>query len=162
MRPEANPKNGALLAGKQAAMERRRERFLAAFRSSLGDLELACKVAKISPVSVARWKRQDESFKAQFDEVEDGAILALESEARRRAAAGSDRLLIFLLSSRRPDRYGYRAQHGEPSDESALEIARAMRAMYDDLESFVPAAPPSQTIEETPPKSEAGESRSAE
>jgi hypothetical protein len=155
-------KNGALLAGKQAAMERRRERFLGAFRGSTGNFQLACRLAGVSAVTVSRWRRSDQAFARDFGEVEDAAILALESEARRRAAEGSDRLIVFLLSSRRPDRYGYRAQRGEALDASAEEIAREMRAMYDDLESFVPAAPPSQTIDVTPEQPDSGERRSAE
>jgi len=57
------------------------------------------------------WRREDPDFAEAWDEaLEEGTDL-LEDEARRRAMAGSDHLLMFILKSRRPAQYRERSVH---------------------------------------------------
>ena len=49
------------------------------------------------------WRQEDPEFAAKWDEAVAEGIDRLESEAYRRAVAGSDKLLIFLLERRRPE-----------------------------------------------------------
>jgi hypothetical protein len=51
------------------------------------------------------WRDDDPSFAAEWLDAAEAGIDLLEDEARRRAMAGSDLLLIFLLRNRRPDVY---------------------------------------------------------
>lgn len=50
-------------------------------------------------------KQRDERFAVAWAEADEASIQVLESEARRRAMATSDRLLEFLLKARRPATY---------------------------------------------------------
>lgn len=134
--------NETLLSGKREHMAQRKERFLSALAGSCGDTRLACRVAGVSATTVARWNSCDGEFRAASDEVEDAAFLLLEAEARRRAMAGSDRLLIFLLSSRLPHKYGFAQQARAVLDQSeAREIAVDMVRVYQELEGYCPPPP---------------------
>ena len=63
-------------------------------------------------------RQRDEDFAVAWHEALEGACDELESEARRRALAGSDQLLMFLLRSHRPERYreNHRVEHLGPAD----------------------------------------------
>lgn len=63
-------------------------------------------------------RQRDEDFAVAWHEALDDACDELESEARRRALAGSDQLLMFLLRSHRPERYreNYRVEHSGSAD----------------------------------------------
>jgi hypothetical protein len=59
---------------------------------------------------VGRWacydnRRRDPVFAAEWDKAVDLAADALEDEARKRAFAGSDVLLMFMLKGLRPQRW---------------------------------------------------------
>lgn len=106
---------------------RRKAGFLAAFAVS-GNVSAACVEAGVSRRVVYDWKGNDPSFLEAFEEAELASTEALEEEARRRAAIGteepvwhngqqvgtvrkySDTLLIFLLKARNPSKYRERWQ----------------------------------------------------
>lgn len=88
----------------------KRETFLALL-SEGASVKAAAAAAQASRQSFYALKAKDEDFaKAWEDCLEDGTD-ELEDEAVRRAKAGSDTLLIFLLKGRRPDKYKDRTDH---------------------------------------------------
>lgn len=78
--------------------------FLAAFAKE-GTILRAAEAAQISRRTHYLWLSQDEAYAIAFREVEHDAGEALEAEARKRAFAGSDTLLIFLLKAAIPSKY---------------------------------------------------------
>lgn len=84
--------------------------FLAALRNS-GNVRAACQSAGISREIAYRHKRQEEEFAAQWEEAQEESVDVLEAEARRRAMASSDTLMIFLLKSNRPEKYRETSRH---------------------------------------------------
>lgn len=70
-----------------------------------GNLTLASQVAGIDRRTVYKRYRIDDKFREEYDNAMDAGIDILEAEARRRAMAGSDTLLIFLLKGARPEKY---------------------------------------------------------
>jgi hypothetical protein len=79
-------------------------RFLNALRSGL-TVTRACIEAEVAFSTVHSWRTHDPEFKAKWDEAMEQGADRLEDVARDRAVAGSDRLLIFLLKGRRPEKY---------------------------------------------------------
>ena len=73
-----------------------------------------------------RSRRRSPRFAAQWDAAIEEAADELEAEARRRAMATSDTLLIFLLKGARPERYRDR-QLVEHRIDDASVIARVRR-----------------------------------
>lgn len=74
-----------------------------------GNVRETCRVLRLSRDAVYRWRAEDEMFAAEWDVKLGMAAQALEAEARRRAMAGSDPLLMFLLRSLKPEVYGRRS-----------------------------------------------------
>jgi hypothetical protein len=81
-----------------------RPTFLGIFRQT-GIVLVACRGAGISRTQAYRERQRNARFAALWAEAEEDATEGLEAEARRRALATSDTLLIFLLKARRPDVY---------------------------------------------------------
>lgn len=81
--------------------------FLEAFQRTQMVAE-ACRLAQIDRRAAYRARDTDPEFRAAWDDVEAQTLDLLETAAYRRAANGSDTLLIFLLKTRRPDRYAER------------------------------------------------------
>ena len=79
-------------------------RFLNALRSGL-TVTRACIEAEVAFSTVHSWRTHDPEFKAKWDEAMEQGTCRLEDAAVDRAVAGSDRLLIFLLKGRRPEKY---------------------------------------------------------
>ena len=79
-------------------------RFLEAIRSS-GNVRLAARAAGIDRSTPYQRARRDPVFAAAWAEATEDAIDLLEAEARRRALASSDQLLMFLLRAHRPEKY---------------------------------------------------------
>lgn len=82
---------------------RHKNAFLAAYAVQ-GNVAGAARVAGIHRSDHYRWLA-DVEYAKRFAEVEEDAIEGLEAEARKRAFAGSDVLLIFLLKASRPSKY---------------------------------------------------------
>lgn len=89
----------------------------------------AARTAQFSRATAYRWRGEDAEFAASWDgSLEEGTDV-LEDEAKRRALAGSDTLLIFLLKARRPDKYKDRYEAKQ-----TVEIADSPRKqIIDDL-----------------------------
>ena len=72
----------------------------------------ACNAESIGRKTYYDWRKSDPAFAASADEAIEAGTDLLEDAARRRAVApanSSDTLLIFLLKSRRPEKYRERA-----------------------------------------------------
>lgn len=78
--------------------------FLAAYEQC-GNITQASKAVGISRQTHYDWMRDDDDYKKAFADAEEAAGDALEAEARKRALAGSDTLLIFLLKGHKPEKY---------------------------------------------------------
>ncbi len=79
-----------------------KRRAIEAYRE-LGIVARACEAAGISRQTWYNWLERDPMFADQARDAEEAAIDALEAEARRRAKAGSDILLMFCLKAKRPE-----------------------------------------------------------
>lgn len=78
--------------------------FLAALEQT-GSVTASAAAAHMGRSMVYKHKRNDPEFSRQWDEALDQAADTLEDEARRRAFAGSDVLLMFLLKGIRPQKW---------------------------------------------------------
>ena len=87
--------------------------FLEALRETATVTE-ACRVAGIGRATAYRARQQDEAFAVAWADVEEESTETLESVAVQRARDGSDTLMIFLLKSRRPQKYreNVKIEHG--------------------------------------------------
>jgi hypothetical protein len=113
-----------------AELERRKARqhkFLAAYKDA-GTVTHAAESIGMDRRTHYDWLKTDPDYAVSYQNAEDAAIDALESEARRRALVGieepvfhqgrevgltrkySDALLIFLLKAKRPNTYRERVQ----------------------------------------------------
>jgi len=79
-------------------------RFLAAYASS-GNVKHSAMAAGIDRDAAYRRRQRDPEFAQAWAQAEQDAVDTLEAEARRRALATSDQLIIFLLKSLRPSVY---------------------------------------------------------
>ena len=105
--------------GQNRTPKKASRRWTAAFLASLrqqGNVSAAARVAGISRSVVHEARAADPGFAAAWtDAIEEGAD-TLEAEARRRAFAGSDTLLIFLLKAARPQKYRENVKHVHAGD----------------------------------------------
>lgn len=100
-----------------------------AYYSECGNLSMACNYAKIHPSTVHYWLAHDEDFVKDYDDATDMAVSILEHEARRRALAGSDRLLEFLLKSLKPEVYRERYEvKQEVAGDYVIDISNPSQA----------------------------------
>ena len=112
--------------------QQKKDRFLEAY-AELGTLTYAAIAAGCSRRSHYNWLEDDPDYAQRFRDAEDAAVDGLEQEAIRRAFAGSDTLLIFLLKGLRPDRYAQRTtvevkQHADAGQ--LVDQARAKVLQY--------------------------------
>lgn len=81
------------------------DRFLEKLRNS-GNVRLSCHAAGIPRRTVYNWREKWATFRDEWDEAMEDACDILEAEAWKRSIDGqSDRLLMFLLTAHRPDKY---------------------------------------------------------
>jgi hypothetical protein len=78
--------------------------FLAALEQT-GSVTESAAAAKIGRITAYDTRRADPAFAAAWDQALDIAADTLEDEARKRAFAGSDVLLMFLLKGIRPQKW---------------------------------------------------------
>lgn len=82
--------------------DRARATFLALLAESC-NVTASCEAAGIGRATAYRWRDEDETFAAQWEEAEAAAADALEQVAFERAKAGlSDRMLEILLKAHKP------------------------------------------------------------
>lgn len=105
-----------------------RAAFLAALAVQ-GNVSAAAQAAKVGRRTVYDLRAADPAFAAAWDKALEEGADALEAEARRRAFAGSDTLLIFLLKGARPERY---RENIKARVEHSGEIKGAVRAITDE------------------------------
>ncbi len=65
----------------------------------------AAELIGVSRVTAWRWKRDDAEFVRRYRAARTISVAKLKREAERRAMAGSDRLLIFLLCNYAPEEF---------------------------------------------------------
>ena len=87
-----------------------RKTFLVSLQNS-GNIRLSCQAAGISRVAAYRDRLHDDAFRAEWDTAMEDATDTLELIARKRAAASSDLLLIFLLKAHRPEKFRENIKH---------------------------------------------------
>ncbi len=80
------------------------EAFLVALEQQ-GSVTEASKAAGVNRATAYKHKLNDPFFAKRWDDAIDRAADTLEDEARRRAFAGSDVLLMFLLKGMRPQKW---------------------------------------------------------
>jgi len=102
-------------AGKRVHMDpkrtsKRRAAFLQALELGYS-ATFARKKAGLERAELMAWRADEQDFDEDWDEaLEDGTDM-LEDLARERVATGGDSLLMFLLKSRRPEKYRERHDH---------------------------------------------------
>ena len=69
----------------------------------------ACQRASISKMAAYAWRNADPEFAAAWENALDAGTDVLEDVALKRAQDSSDRLIIFLLKARRPEKFKDRA-----------------------------------------------------
>jgi hypothetical protein len=70
-----------------------------------GSLRAAARAAKVSLATHYRMLETSDSYRKQFEVAQQQVADRLEAECFRRALAGSDELLVFLLRAWLPERY---------------------------------------------------------
>ncbi len=88
-------------------LSERQEIFLACIEGGATYAEATAEVG-VHRATSWRWK-QDPDFARRYRAARRGSVARLRREAERRAMAGSDRLLIFLLCSYAPEQFQERA-----------------------------------------------------
>lgn len=108
----------------------------------------AAEAAGIDRKTAYRWRDAEPDFAAGWEDALEDGTDRLEDEALRRAFAGSDLLLIFLLKARRPRKYcdRHRVEHEakaaantEPTFDFSIltdEELNQLRAMLERLEAL--------------------------
>lgn len=74
-----------------------------------GNVTAAAELAEIDRSTAYKLRDRSADFRAAWDSAVEIAVDGLEAEARRRALASSDTLLIFLLKAHRPNKFRERA-----------------------------------------------------
>lgn len=86
-------------------MRRKWQKAFLAGLEQTGSVTQAAQAAKVGRCNAYDHKRRDPAFAAAWEEALDRGADELEDEARKRAFAGSDVLLMFLLKGVRPQKY---------------------------------------------------------
>jgi hypothetical protein len=112
----------------EPTLSERQEMFLACIAGGARDKEAAADV-RVHPVTAWRWKH-DPEFLKRYRAARKASVTTLRREAERRAMAGSDRLLIFLLCAYAPEEFQERQvmEHRGKLD-IASSIAQARKRM---------------------------------
>jgi hypothetical protein len=120
--------------------------FCAALAASGGNVTRACEAIDVARLTAYRWRADDETFAADWDEAKAIGLEALEDEATRRAFEGtqkpvyylgaqvgtiqeySDTLAIFLLKGGKPDKY---RDNAKIEHSGTLTLEQALAQSYD-------------------------------
>lgn len=84
--------------------------FLVALRNS-ANVRFACDAAGVARKTAYILRREDATFREQWDEAMEDALDMIEAAAFQYAMRGDASLIKYLLSNRRPDTYGERVKH---------------------------------------------------
>jgi hypothetical protein len=94
--------------------------FLDAYAAT-GSVTRAAKAAGIRPATHYARLASDPGYRQAFQTAQQQLVWLLEEKAFRRALAGSDELIMFLLRAWMPERYGDRTIHEHVSQADARE-----------------------------------------
>lgn len=86
-----------------------RANFLAVL-ADCGNVTAACAVCGMSRPSAYLWRRDVADFAAAWEEALVLGLAGLEDRAAELAMAGNDRLMMFLLTAGKPEKYSQRHQ----------------------------------------------------
>lgn len=89
---------------------KKRDALIAALAEGLS-VRGACHVAGLGKTAFYSWVKDDPDLAAEIEAATDDGTDFLEDVARMRAIESSDTLLIFLLKSRRPEKYRETSRH---------------------------------------------------
>lgn len=84
--------------------KRNREKFLDNLRKGYSPSK-AAKNTGPTVQSFLKWREDDDDFREEWEAAVEEGTDGLEDVATRRAKAGSDTLLMFMLKARRPNKY---------------------------------------------------------
>lgn len=107
-------------------------RFLELVKTT-GNVSLAAQGAGIDRTTAYARAARDPAFAAAWREAHEAAVDLLEGEARRRALAGSDGLLMFLLRGLRPERYGAKLDLHVDLHREAERVARRLGCSVEEV-----------------------------
>ena len=118
----AHLKKGRTMKGRKPTAEQW-ERFYALLEDS-GNVSLSASGAGLGRTTVYAAMRSNDAVRERIEDAKDTAVERLEYEARRRAVAGSDVLLIFLLKALKPAMYRdtYRAPTAERFNDFVVDL----------------------------------------
>jgi hypothetical protein len=96
-----------------------------------GSLRAAARSARVSLSAHYEMLEKSDSYRTQFEAAQQQVADLLEAECFRRAIAGSDQLLVFLLRAWRPERYREitMVEHSGAITISELEASSAQAAV---------------------------------
>jgi hypothetical protein len=94
---------------RELAVAARQQRFLKTFAVS-ANITRAARAAKVGRTQVYAWQESSDEFTLAMREAREEAYDRLEQEAVRRAMAGSDTLIMFLLKAARPEKFRERSE----------------------------------------------------
>lgn len=121
--PQKRDRLGAFAKSSPEEVAAKKAKFLELYRE-LGIASHASTGARIDRRTLYDWLEKDEDFKQSMSEAKEDANEALELEARRRAFASSDTMLIFLMKGNMPEKYkdrGYMELSGK--DGGAIQVS---------------------------------------
>lgn len=120
-----------LLTASERKAERKRA-FVTLIADGLNFME-ACEALHLDRSTAFRWRQADPEFAQACRDALKVSIEKLEAEAERRALHGSDKLLMFLLERRAPDKYhiAQKLEHSGSVDLAAAVMAARRRANGD-------------------------------
>jgi hypothetical protein len=95
---------------KSSRTKQQRMAFLAALGQGYS-VTFAGNEAGLARAALIAWRAEDDDFAQAWDAAVEAGTDLLEDLARDRVATGGDSLLMFLLKSRRPDKYRERHDH---------------------------------------------------
>jgi transposase len=103
-------------------MDEKRAKFLASLEEG-NSIAKAASDAGVGRTTAYEWRGAEPEFAKAWDDAVETGTDGLEDEAVRRAKAGSDTLLIFMLKARRPERYKerYLAEHRGTVQQKSFE-----------------------------------------
>lgn len=98
--------------------EKKKEKFLQAYKNSLGIVSAACEVAGVSRKTYYRWIESDEEFAAKVEDMADFQCDFVESKLLKKIEEGDTTAIIFYLKTKGKKR-GYTTN---PEKESAIKL----------------------------------------
>jgi hypothetical protein len=98
-----------------------------------GTVKGACEAAKIGRTTWYAWMERDPAFGRRVVELSEEVTDELEEEAIKRAKAGSDTLIIFLLKSKRPQQYRERQEITLVSSDVRARLVRQAAVIIESL-----------------------------